>query len=327
MLKITMLLLVATLTAAAQTSPSRHPGWCNFRPSENLAPKADVLEPNEYAIPRGNLCSHYTYEAGWDKTMRLLLGEGSEEYLEWIKMAVDVWNDAIRRQSFGPLIEIYHDRPKNYRIARSFWEDLEADDDAVADQKDGENVIYFRPATERTWTLGAAAVRSTNFGNSITEADIYINTRLEEIRGGQVAETVRLFGYSHDSDYAVYLYYHQAYVTILHELGHAIGLGHIPLADNIMSYDRWDGFRKQWEAPMSLYVHMLHSRFGKDAVANDFFVDREEDHWGGYNTFAPLSDDRYRILTNFYTSRLRLGEMEKMMLTCSYDFDDLELGY
>lgn len=286
--------------------------------------KVGIGEPNQYAIPRGNFCEHYTYDAGWDKTMVLQLGEGAEEYREWIEMAVDVWNDAIREQSFGPLLRISHKRPRNYRLSSSFWEDDEAGDDVTLEQEDDENVIYFKPAAEGRSTLGLAQVWTYSSSNRMAEADIYINTYLEEYRGGQVAETVRLFGYSHDSDYSVYLYYHNAYLTILHELGHALGLGHIPIAGNIMSYRPLDGFIEQWEDPMSLYVHILHARFGKDAIANDFFIDREEDHWGGYNLYAPLSDARYRILTNFYTSKVRLGEMEKMMLTCSYDFDDLE---
>lgn len=287
--------------------------------------KVGIGEPNQYAIPRGNFCEQYTFGAGWDKTMVLQLGEGAEEYREWIEMAVKVWNDAIKQESFRRAIRISNERPRNYRISRSFWEDDESGDDVTSDQKDGENVIYFKPAAEYTGTLGMASVRSALFGNSITEADVYINTRLDENRGGQVADFIPLSWYG--DDHAVYIYIHHAFLTVLHELGHALGLDHIPIAGNIMSYSFWDNLREQWEAPMALHMHRLHVQqlqSGVEAVANDFFVDRHDAHWEGnvQNLVAPLSNDRWRMLTNYYTSRVRLGEQEKMMLACIYEFDN-----
>ena len=314
--RITMLLLAAALAATAQTPTSRQPGWCGFKAPDRAISKVGIDEPNQYAIPRGDLCEHYTFDAGWDKTMRLQLGEGAQEHLEWIKMAVETWNDAIRMQSFGPVLQIDYKRPRNYRISRSFWEDYEGQ---IDEQKDGENVIYFKPSVDFTWTSGAASVWSNSFSKSITEADIYINTYFEEARGGQYADMLSLQRY--DNNYGVYLYLHGSYVTILHELGHALGLGHIPITGNIMSYSRWDSIQEQWEAPMALYMNMLHARFGPEAISNDFFVDRHTADW--QPLFALMSDERARILTNFYTSKFRLGEMEKMMLGCSYDFDEL----
>lgn len=182
-------------------------------------------------------------------------------------------------------------------------------------------MIYFTPSREFTRTFGLANVWTTTFGNRIVEADVFINTQFEEEEGYPVAEIGKLSGY--DGPYGVWLYYNSAYITILHELGHALGLGHIPVSGNIMSYSRWENFRGQWEAPMALYINMLHERFGKEATVNDFFVDHEEFNRIGsvqYTRWMPITNARARILTNFYTSKLRLGELEKMLLACSYEF-------
>ena len=318
MLRITTLLLAAALAVNAQTPQPQQPRRCDLLISvDGVQSKADSWEPNEFRVPQGNLCKQYTYDAGWDEQMDLKLGEGAEEYREWIEMAVDVWNDAIATRSYVPEIRISNERPSDYRLSRSFWEDYEAGDDVTLDQEDDENVIYFKPSASRTGPGGVAQVwQTTFFGNSIVEADIYINTEIEETFGSQVALIVPLSRY-HDNVHGVYLYAHDTYLTILHELGHALGLGHIPIAGNIMSYERWEGIREQWEAPMALHMHMLHRYSGLDNIGHDFFVDRH-DH--ATRVWMPITDDRTRILTNFYTSKLRLGAQEKMMLACIYEF-------
>ena len=323
MLRITTLLLAVALVVSAQTPASRQPGWCAFTAPDGFSPKADIGEPDEFAIPRGDLCKHYTYGAGWDEQMVLQLGEGAEEYLEWIEMAVDVWNDALwgRKSTVHP-IRISHERPANYRISSSFWEDYKASgDDVTLEQEDDENVIYFKPSSE-SGALGLAKVWTYTFSNEMAEADIYINTRLEKIRGGQVAEIMPLLRFSHDNVHGIYLYHHHAFITILHEIGHALGLSHVPVAGNIMSYSNWEGFREQWEAPMALHMHMLHRYSGLETIGHDFYVDRHDAHFELGNWYVPLSDERFRILTNFYSSKIRLGGMEKMLLGCSYEFDD-----
>lgn len=323
MLRTTMLFLVVALAATAQTPASRQPNWCGFTGPNGGIPKADVLEPSEFAVPGGDLCGHYTFDAGWEETMVLQLGEGAEEYREWIEMAVRVWNDALSDNSFGPVLEISNKRPRNHRIARSFWEDYEAGDEPTLDQEDDENVIYFKPSSEWSAPLGVARTWTWSFSNEMAEADIYINTRREEEEGFPVAETAKLLGYSHDGKYGIWLYAHSAYLTILHELGHALGLDHIPVAGNIMSYSPSEGLRQQWEAPMAMHMHMLHRYSGIEKIGNDFFVDHEDFNRIGntrYIGWLPITNDRARILTNFYTSKVRLGAVEKMLLACSYEF-------
>jgi len=331
-MRVAVLTIAAVLAATAQTPDPRPSNWCGYTGPNGGAPKADVLEPAEFAIPRGDFCEHYTYDAGWEDTMVLQLGEGAEEYREWIEMAVDVWNDALDSNSFGRVLRISNERPRNYRIPRSFWEDFEADGEPTLDQQDDENVIYFKPSREYAGTLGLAQIWDWPYRNELAEADIYVNTYFEEEADTPVAEIGKLMGHSHDGEYGIWLYYHSAYITILHELVHAVGLGHVPVASNIMSYSRWENLRDQWEPAMQMHMHMLHRYSGIGNVGHDFFVDREETYrgitglpglWIG-NTWhlnrLPIDNDRVRILTNFYTSKIRLGEMEKMLLACVYEF-------
>ena len=326
-MRIAVLALAAALAATAQTPASRQPSWCGFKAPDRPLPKAGVLEPDQFAIPRGDLCEHYTYGAGWDEQMVLQLGEGAEEYREWIEMAVDVWNDALwgRESSVHP-IRISNERPTNYRIPPSFWEDYEADDKVTLDQEDDENVIYFTPSADYARLAGLATVWTTSsfFGKSggnIVEADVYINTELDEGYGAHAALIVPLLRYSHDNDHGVYIYVHDAFLTILHEIGHALGLSHIPIAGNIMSYSRWEGLIDQWEDSMALHMYMLHTySLGVETIGHDFFVDRHDHNNLQGRHWMPIKDDRTRILTDFYTSKLRLGEMEKMLLACSYEF-------
>ena len=116
-------------------------------PMEDNYGRSGFVIPNDIAITSvpGNLCSTYA-RAGWEETMRLHLGEGASEYLDLIEMAVEVWNEAVTPRSGEPLIEIVEYRPENYLLSESFWADT--DTEGRANVHDGENVIYFKPATE-----------------------------------------------------------------------------------------------------------------------------------------------------------------------------------
>ena len=74
---------------------------------------------------------------------------------------------------------------------------------------------------------------------------------------------------------------------------------------------------------MTMHMHMLHRYSGIERVGHDFFVDHHEFNRIGnvqYTRWMPITNDRARILTNFYTSKVRLGAVEKMLLACLYEF-------
>lgn len=311
-MKTTILFLFATLAVSAQTSNSHQPEWCGFRPPERLAPKADVLEPNQYAIPRGDLCEMYTYERGWEETMVLQLGEGAEQYRQQIQRAAFLWNttSATRYGTPGSLIRISDERPSDFRLPSSFWE-REVDNW----QSDGENVIYFKPSNDASAARGTAwNFYQTYDRDRVTESDVFINTRMEEEYGADQMWTTRV--YSHDHEYGVYVYTDRIYTLLIHELGHALGLSHIPVKGNWMSYSLNPNLKEQWEAPAALYANLILSYLGgEEALKNDFFVDHIE------NTFPRTpQNERQRILMRFYSSLVRLGDMDKMMLACIYEF-------
>ena len=62
-----------------------------------------------------NFCSEYIF-AGWDAPMKLYLGEGAAEYIDFIEAAAELWNAALR-SSGQEMIEVVKDvRPVNWAI-------------------------------------------------------------------------------------------------------------------------------------------------------------------------------------------------------------------
>ena len=163
-LKTTLSILVFCLilsTAMAQEPVPLPIGECktanveertgDSREDEGYQP---FIIPGSYVYVRGDLCTEYSL-AGWEETMRLHLGEGAEEYMDLIELAVKVWNEAITLKSGDPLIEIIEWRPETYSIQRSFWSD--PGKYAQENLEDDESVIYFSPAGEHESRVGGMA--------------------------------------------------------------------------------------------------------------------------------------------------------------------------
>ena len=115
--------------------------------------------------------------------------------------------------------------------------------------RDGQLVIYFKGGE----TDGRSGYAHTRWiGGSMVESDIYINTTHEEKYGRNLARTEVIL--SLGGSFGVYGLVNSTYLTIVHEVGHALGLKHVPVSGNIMSYQYMPGVVDAWKPTMSLFV-------------------------------------------------------------------------
>ena len=326
MLRITMLMVVAALAATAQTPILRPIGECGFDDAlhDRGRGKADRLA--DFAIPFGDLCDQYTYEAGWEETMQLQLGEGAEDYLPLIEQAVKAWNEIIYLPNWKPLIEISDEEPSNYRLPASFWNDRAGH--SSRNMGDRENVIYFKPSREgdeahNFWGMTRLRTRGGGVSREMDQADLYINTSDEETflteDGGRLALTKLLA--SHDDDrFGIYAFVDKTYLVILHELGHAVGLKHIAVTGNVMSREFMPGTVDQWAAPMSMYLLTRPMTFGFTSPWYIPFMSRHE-VISPYMVVYPYPNYKMRhYLLDLFTRFATPGEQEKMALACIYEY-------
>lgn len=272
-------------------------------------------DQREYKIPGdlvigsapGSICSQYA-RYGWEETMVLYLGEGAEDYQELIERAVDVWNETVYLGKDTPLIEISEDRPEIYRLARSFWEDT--DEEGKANLDDNQSVIYFTPAEESD--LWGLCWRRWNYvSKKMLQADTYINTfDEEEYPDSTLVLSKKLVDIN--STYAAYATSNKTYEVILHELGHAVGLNHIPTSGNVMSRNFGGGGINQWVAALGVQL------FNASSPQRNPFVKRKT----SMDPYMALSkeDSKAMKLLDFFTNNAKLGEQEKMALTCIYQY-------
>ncbi len=319
MLRITVLFVAAALTATAQIPMSRPIGECSTvdaveddsNDNDNVAQSEFVIPPDVViSISPGTLCSFYAI-AGWESPLKLHLGEGASEYRELIERAVEVWNETVHLPSREPLIEIIETRPTNYLLQSSFWSNTS--EYGRENLEDDESVIYFKPSGEdetRSW--GLAWRQWSRSSSSMIEADVYINTADEERWPGRTfILTKKLVDV--DSLYGAYVLYNKPYSVILHELGHAVGLNHIPVSGNIMSRDFGGGGIDQWAAAMALELFNdfspIHNRFVYlHSQIRPYMSIVEEVHEEAFESME------------FFTQNAKLGEQEKMALTCIYQY-------
>ena len=282
--------------------------------------RSGFVIPNDIGITivPGNLCSTYAY-AGWEETMRLHLGEGASEYLGLIEMAVEVWNEVVTPRSGEPLIEIVEYRPENYLLSESFWANTDADIniEGLINLLDGENVIYFKPDTEDESDLWGLTwygrMRSVDSGSrKMAAADIYINTADEEEVAPDTLALSKLLVDVNDS-YGAYAFVNKTYQVILHEIGHAVGLSHIPVSGNVMSRDFGAGGLDQWSAPIALELFKSPS-----PIQDNKFVDPHDLIF----PYMRVGEENLDMLDrmDFFTRSAKLGEQEKMVLTCIYEY-------
>ena len=322
---LTLALWITPVLSQEESFPLPYPmGKCGAADVTKsiVGPMEDNYGRSGYVIPGntgitlvpGNLCSTYA-RAGWEETMQLHLGEGADEYRNLIDRAVGVWNEAVTPRSGEPLIEIVEYQPENYLLLESFWADT--DTEGRANLGDGENVIYFKPDIEDESEFWGLAWRRSRYSENsssreMVAADVYINTAHEEEFAPDTLALTKLL-VDVDDSYGAYALVNKTYEVILHEIGHAVGLSHIPVSGNVMSKDFGAGGLDQWSAPMAIELFRAPS-----PIQANKFVDR-------HNHIFPYMRVREENLdmldrVDFFTRSAKLGEQEKMALTCIYEY-------
>ena len=308
-------LLLTTVLTGAQTPVPLPIGQCATVNVEEGVGAAKVADPrrHEFRIPGdivfvpGNFCSAYT-RGGWESTMQLHLGEGAAEYRDLIEQAVRVWNETVNLPEGQPLIEIVDARPTNFSLPTSFWSST--DEVGRGNLDDGQSVIYFIPSGEgerRSWGLAWTSTRQVER----VQADVYINTADEQENAGfTLALTTKLVDV--DSSYAAYAYHNKTYEVILHELGHAVGLAHLPVNGNVMSRDWLAGGGDQWAATVAFDL------FNDFSPRTNDFVKRKSD----VHPYVRIPNSYLDLLkrVEFFTKNGKLGAQDKTALTCIYEY-------
>ena len=268
------------------------------------------------ALNSSDFCSEYVF-AGWEAPIKLYLGEGASEYIDFIEAAVELWN-ATLRSSGQEMIEVVKDvKPVNWAVDDRFW--LNTDPYTGSNIEDGQSVIYFEKGYGYLEEPDGVTVfrRQTPFiySASMVEADVYINTYFEELYSPYiVARTVHIAGVTESS--SIYAFVSDIFLTIVHEIGHILGLNHIHISGNILGYDYMPGVAQRWMAPMAMYLETL--KTGSPAVIQHIY----DDHLIAPYTLVD-ADNEEMILDalTMFTSSIVLGEQDKTALMCAYGFD------
>ena len=311
---------LATSVAAAQTPIHEKLQCGGVEVSSQAGKRLDPLEPRNFRVGADGLCSEYS-TAGWEATMHLHLGEGASDFLPLIEKAVDVWNAALEGFAQRPVINIILDvRPKNFRLDSGFWRNRRSYAQNLVD--DGQSVIYFK-ASETSRAGGYAYWRWRS--NRLREADIYINTAHVEEYGPHLFDTQEVFRY--DDTQSVYAWVDSTYLIILHEIGHALGLQHVSVSGNLMSYNYMPKMEDVWNAPFAM-LNLSLKALEQTTVSNDLspaierFLD-EREYMTPYQYITPENmTTATETLMEIYRESVVLGEQDRMALMCIYDFED-----
>ena len=276
-------------------------GISRVKVSDGLFP-----QPRAATLRGSGVCQEYSF-AGWDDPVRLYLGEGSEDYIELIESAAEMWNAAVRGWKLTNMIQIVkNSSPSNESVDDRFWSDPERY--GRRNIGDGQSVIYFvsgeSASSGTTWFERKSTYR-------MGEADVYINPFNEEAHTPYpLANTVHVVGLTETT--SIYAFVSSTFVTIVHELGHLLGLNHINVSGNIMGYNYMPRLIDQWRAPMMMYL------FSQQDPTESNVLSFSDD---SVLPYMAVTDERMISLMDIFTSSMTLGEQDKTALMCSYGSD------
>ena len=159
----------------------------------------------------------------------------------------------------------------------------------------------------------------------MAEADIYINTADEEAYKPDTLALSKLLVDVNDS-YGAYAFVNKTYKVILHEIGHAVGLDHIPVSGNVMSRDFGAGGLDQWSAPIAIELFRA-----SDPKQDNKFVDPHSRIF----PYMIVREENLDLLerVDFFTRHAKLGEQEttghcqRKVARTEFSTDDRELGH
>ena len=268
-----------------------------------------------FSLRRDSFCSQYSF-SGWEKPLVIHLGEGAEEYVHLIEQAVGVWNLALDAfsDSSTEAIKITASRPRNFSLSAGFWAGRAQ---AREYANDGQSTIYFKPGGFEMGSAGFSQIRRDRY-DRMAESDMYIDTSIQERYPSNRFVASQLV-FDIDGTNGIFMFVDILYGTILHELGHALGLLHVPVSGNVMSYNYLPRMIDIWNAPAQAYfIAAAMGGFYDQSMDGSFVL--QMDKVNELGVVGP--DSALNRLVDMSTNSISLGAQDKMMLMCVYDFDD-----
>lgn len=272
------------------------------------------LQPRAFGINDRGLCSKYTFGGGWETPLNLYLGEDSSDHLVWISLAAGEWDEAL---GFQPGINVLPGaRPKAFTVSDSAWRP--GSQIPGNNVRDGQSVIYIKNGRGGPDDLahGFCITRRSRSGDRLEEADIYI--KAPGITGSRRMAIPQYAAFV-DADHSVFSVVDDLYATILHEMGHAVGLKHIRSPGNLMSL--LPSLAGSWD-PVALRLHAeTYMRISANARADPSLIPHVFRNDSMRVTRVPVTDAKTRNSSSVFSFALSPGPQDRTALMCIYEVD------